>query len=94
MNEIADGASAISTFGLYAIVSTLAVCVIFLYKRTMTLEKEFREYISKSNEKVSELQKGLLEKTTTALNTSSQTLGEVNDVMQQIASILRVRKDG
>lgn len=92
MSEIAEGASAISTFGLYAIVSALAICVIYLYKRTVTLEKEFREYIAKSNEQAAELQKGLLEKTTVALNTSSQTLGEVNDVMQQIALVLRERK--
>lgn len=88
MNEITEGANAISTYGLYAIVSALVVCVIYLYKRTMTLEKEFRDYIAQSNEKVSQLQKGLLTQTTEALNTSSKTLEETTEVLKRMLTTL------
>jgi hypothetical protein len=91
MNEVTEGAAVISTYGLYAIVSALAICVIYLYKRTMTLEKEFRDYISKTSNEVSVLQKELITQTTEALNASSKTITDATEALNRIVSVLEGR---
>lgn len=44
---ISGGATALSTFGLYAICAALAVVAIHFYKRLNALEKEFRDALVK-----------------------------------------------
>jgi anti-sigma regulatory factor (Ser/Thr protein kinase) len=51
---ISSGATALSTFGLYAICAALAVLAIHLYKRINALEKEFREALVKQAEEASQ----------------------------------------
>lgn len=45
MNEIAQGAQTLSTYGLYAISVALVAVVIYLYKKVSDLEKELRTTI-------------------------------------------------
>lgn len=88
MTEITEGATALSTYGLYAIVSALAVCVIYLYKRTASLEEKFREYVSQSSEKTVEFQKGLLEQTTAALNQAAKAIEDSTEVIRRNNEIM------
>lgn len=52
LNETAQLAYGSINFatGCIIIIITLATAVVFLYKRTETLQKEFREYLQTSNE--------------------------------------------
>lgn len=88
MTEITEGAAALSTYGLYAIASGLTFCVIYLYKRTMMLEKEFREYVSKSSEKTVEFQNGLLEQTTSVLNSAAKALEDSTEIIRRNNEII------
>lgn len=88
MQEINEGAGALSTYGLYAVVSALTVCVIYLYKRTVALEEKFREYVSTSSEKVSELQKGLLQQTTTVLSNAVKAIEDSTDAIKHCNEIM------
>lgn len=82
MTGITDGAGALSTYGLYAIVSALVICVIYLYKRTTSLEEKFREYVSQSGKDTVEFQKGLLEQTTSVLNSAVKAIEDSTDVIR------------
>lgn len=55
MQEISEGAQALSTYGLYTIVAVLAVVVVFLYKRVVDLEKELRTTLSSTASETSKL---------------------------------------
>ena len=50
VNVISNGAAAISTFGIYAIMVVLGLVVVHLYKRVNSLEDKLREAIEKSAE--------------------------------------------
>lgn len=50
VEAISGGATALSTFGLYAICAALAVVAIQFYKRLNALEKEFRDALIKQSE--------------------------------------------
>lgn len=86
MQEVAGGAAALSTYGLYAIVSFLTVAVVFLFKSLRALETKFRDYISTTS---LELQ----EKTTAALIDSTTALKASTEAITRLASIMEY-KDG
>ncbi len=48
MDAVAPAAQTLSTYGLYAITTALVIVVIYLYKRQIEIEKEFRAHLEKN----------------------------------------------
>ena len=86
MTEITEGASALSTYGLYTICAALAVAVVYLFKSLRALESKFRDYISTNS-------KELQEKTTAALIDSTAALKASTEALNRIASIMERKYD-
>lgn len=86
MNEINEGAQALSTYGLYTICAALVTAVVYLFRSLRTLEAKFRDYISTNS-------KELQEKTTTALMDSTAALKASTEALTRIATIMERRHD-
>lgn len=93
MEGITTGAAALSTYGLYFIVSILGYVSYRLYQKTGTLEKEFRAYMQKETTEVREAYARLLSDSTTALQASTAALKDSTEALNRIAIIMdRIKK--
>ncbi len=86
MIEINEGAQALSSFGLYAICAALTCAVVYLFKVHRSLECKFRDYITTTS-------KELQEKTTTALNDSTNALRASTEALNRIATVMEHKHD-
>ncbi len=93
MNEISQGAQALSTYGLYTIVAVLAIIVVYLYKRVSDLEKELRNTIVSNS---SEITKNavetarLLEQTNDALKDNTAAFNNFQHTLSDLKGALGV----
>lgn len=78
-------ASGISEYGLYGIVSVLATCVIYLYKRTVLMEKDIKETMKEQAASLLELNKtqaALIADAKRTIDDCNETIGKVNGVLE------------
>lgn len=78
-------ASGLSQYGLYAIVSILASVIIYLYKRTVAMEKDIKDTMKEQANALLELNKNQAEMIATAKRTiedCNETIGQVHGVLE------------
>lgn len=86
VQAISSGASALSTFGLYAICAALAVIAVHFYKRLNELEREFRGALVAQAEKASQNNselKALVEQTQEIIRANTMALERFYVGMEQ-----------
>lgn len=86
MQEISEGAQALSTYGLYTIVAVLSVVVVFLYKRVSDLEKELRTTLSQAAAENSKL----LAQTTEALKDNTKAFGDFQTAISELKTTVQL----
>ena len=78
MTDIASGAAALSTYGLYCIVAVLAFVCYKLYVKTSTLEKEFREYIKQESVQITDKYEKIISDSDAVLRRIAESLEKRN----------------
>lgn len=83
--DIASGAAALSTYGLYFIVAVLGFVCYKLFVKTSSLEREFRAYMARETEESKAAHTKLLADSTAALNASTAALRDSTEAINKIA---------
>ena len=89
LESAASLAPAISTYGVWAIISILIYCVVHLYKRTNDLEKELRSTILEFQERWTQRETEVRTSLTQALDKNSAVLDRNTEVMKDIRALFR-----
>lgn len=80
MSEVETGATLISSYGLYTIISALCVVIVYLYKRIADLERDMRTTMANHmNENTK-----LLVLASDAIKTSSETLDKFQETLSEL----------
>lgn len=80
--EFAQG---LSQYGLYAIVSVLATVIIYLYKRTVAMEKDIKETMKEQSTALLELNKTqatMIAEAKHTIDECTETIAKVNGVLE------------
>lgn len=86
MENLTQGAAALSTYGLYVICSGLVIVVIHLYKSLNALTVEFRTSLVNQAESVTKMSddlKALVAQTNNTINANSEVIAEISRVMRE-----------
>jgi predicted Holliday junction resolvase-like endonuclease len=89
LESAASLAPAISTYGVWAIISILIYCVVHLYKRTNDLEKELRSTILEFQERWTQRENEVRTSLTQALDKNTAVLDRNTEVMKDIRALFR-----
>ena len=89
LESAASLAPAISTYGVWAIISILIYCVVHLYKRTNDLEKELRSTILEFQERWTQRETEVRTSLTQALDKNSAVLDRNTEGMKEIRALFR-----
>lgn len=89
MEEAVAIAPALSTYGLYAIISVLIYCVIHLYRRTNELEKELKSVLIKFQEERSKYEREIQDKYAEQARVLTETIAKNTDVLDRNTEVMK-----